>query len=206
MVDYRLYIVSGFFLNRPLWVSAITFALAIDQNLWFVDFVSYIFTNKFLIGVAKYLTWPNTVSDWIIEQLWQHWTKKATCTHHLWFPLLCWWSLWRMTPKDQSSYPLIPTIALGLMIEFCLSSLSRIFVPLYAMWPPSTGKSRKKEKVYLNINLSYGGWKDVKIMPWIFNPWWNENFGARWYQYLPYQCLVWGVINAILCAPLFLVL
>jgi hypothetical protein len=32
--------------------------VSVDQLLWYVDIVGYLFKRKFIIGVAKYIIWP----------------------------------------------------------------------------------------------------------------------------------------------------
>jgi hypothetical protein len=32
--------------------------VSVDQLLWYIDILGYIFTKKFVIGVAKYIIWP----------------------------------------------------------------------------------------------------------------------------------------------------
>ena len=32
--------------------------VSIDQILWYVDLIGYVFKRKFIIGVAKYIIWP----------------------------------------------------------------------------------------------------------------------------------------------------
>ena len=52
--------------------------ISVDQVLWYVDLIGYVFTKKFVIGVAKYITWPETTK-----------LRLMTSSHHLWFiPLL----------------------------------------------------------------------------------------------------------------------
>jgi len=173
--------------------------------LWFVDIASWFYKGKFAVGVAQYLIWPET-----------HWYKKVTCTHHLWYTPIMLYVLWRYAPMHGNAFPFGATVVLGLCIEFLLSACSRFFLPSHAWWPVENPKQKHLEDTrrndkgqiiklqYLNVNLSYSGWKDTKILKSVFSPNWAA--GAPWYQYLPYQCVAWGAANAALCAPFFLLL
>lgn len=93
-------------------------------------------SGVFPVGVAKYLTWPET-----------SWTTRVTCTHHLWtIPLL-------LTASggvvSYSSY------FLSLIIMITNVSLSRLMIP-------NELRVGKKYK-YLNVNLSHELWKDINI-------------------------------------------
>lgn len=110
------------------------------------------------MGVAKYLTWPQTT-----------WITRVTCTHHLWtIPLL-------MTTSGGG----VPISALGLSsvlmtLNVCLS---RFLIPFEVVVPvvscirkggnstTSNDKDihQKNKSKYLNVNLSHELWKDIKI-------------------------------------------
>jgi len=64
--------------NRPLLVSAAACAVSIDQVMWWVDVGGWLLSGSWPIGVAKYLSWPET-----------SWGRRVTSTHHLWFLPLC---------------------------------------------------------------------------------------------------------------------
>lgn len=68
----------GFLLKDPILMASAACTILIDQALWYIDVLVFIFTRKWIIGVAKYLTWKETPIF-----------KKLTCTHHLWFEPLC---------------------------------------------------------------------------------------------------------------------
>jgi hypothetical protein len=44
----------------------------------YVDVAAWVLTGRFPIGVAKYLTWPET-----------SWARRLTSTHHVWFMPFC---------------------------------------------------------------------------------------------------------------------
>merc|ERR1712146_109 len=114
--------------------------IAIDQILWYFDCVGYVFIGKFKVGVAKYLIWPDT-----------HWTSKITATHHLWFIPFVGYILARSGGlKFESWY-------LSAIAMTCLWIVSRHTVP-------KTLKNKKDDtELYMNVNLAYELWKDVKI-------------------------------------------
>ena len=111
------------------------FFFSLDKKLYL--YILFIFGNndcrKFPIGVAKYLTWPNT-----------NWMTRLTCTHHLWtIPLILYNTI---VTTEGFVY------AFGLsMIIVCIN------VILSRFWSPSLIHPTK----YLNVNLSHSLWKDI---------------------------------------------
>lgn len=93
--------------------------------------------RKFPIGVAKYLTWPNT-----------NWMTRLTCTHHLWtIPFIMYMTATTTTTTKEGF-----VYAFGLsMIIICIN------VILSRYWSPSLIHPTK----YLNVNLSHSLWKDI---------------------------------------------
>lgn len=68
----------GFWSGRPQLVGAAVCTVAIDQILWYVDLVGYLVSGKWVVGVAKYMTWESTT-----------WKRRLSSSHHLWFMPLC---------------------------------------------------------------------------------------------------------------------
>jgi hypothetical protein len=97
--------------GRPVITAAFCITVGIDQLLWYVDILGWLFTGKFVIGVAKYLTWPNTP-----------WSTRFTCTHHLWtLPLFL----------GYAQAPLnLHTLWLSFVIMVLHVSMSRYMIPL----------------------------------------------------------------------------
>lgn len=120
--------------NREI-VSAAVVSVALDQSLWWVDIGSYIVSQKFHVGVAKYLIWPETT-----------WSRVVTATHHLWFIPI---SAYLNEGLPDSG------IYLGIVIVAYMALISRWCIPFEI---PYHGKMR-----YMNINCTYECWKDVKI-------------------------------------------
>lgn len=74
----------GVLLDSPLMVGSAVTTVAIDQICWYVDILGYIATKKFIVGVTKYITLPETGLS-----------KIYTAMHHLWFMPLFFWVLRR---------------------------------------------------------------------------------------------------------------
>lgn len=126
----------GMLTGRPLLVAASLVTVLTDQLCWYVDCISYLFTRRFVIGAAKYLTWP-TIS----------FARKVTSFHHLWFFPVCFYTLGFHLPAYSWHVSCVFTLT-GLV--YC-----RFFTPLSA--------SDGVQIHYLNINGAYEFWKDVPI-------------------------------------------
>ena len=103
--------------------------------------------GKFVVGVCKYLLWPET-----------RLARKVTSSHHLWcIPLLVWGCgglHWLALPLS-----FVATTA-GVL-------LTRVMVPPFVNTMEEVGDGTvvgKDGRVhYLNVNLSYEVWKDIKF-------------------------------------------
>jgi hypothetical protein len=120
-------------------VGAAVASIALDQSMWWVDIFTYFTVGKFGIGVAKYITWPETT-----------WTKIFTGTHHLWF-----------IPVAAYLNDGLPwgSLKLSVIAVAFMSVFTRLVIPFQI---PYQGKLR-----YMNINCTYECWKDVKI--WVLH-------------------------------------
>ena len=68
----------GLYYDRSLIIEVALLNVSMDQTLWWLDCVGYLFTGKWVAGVAKYLADPTIYA-----------MRKMTAFHHLWFlPLL----------------------------------------------------------------------------------------------------------------------
>lgn len=96
--------------------------------------------KKFPIGVSKYLFWPGTT-----------WASRLTSSHHLWtIPLVLWANV-------ESLHVLtLPLSALAVIVNV---SLSRLLIP---HWIAASERDKLAEH-YLNVNLAYEVWSDVKV-------------------------------------------
>jgi hypothetical protein len=96
--------------HRPIITAAFCVTVGIDQLLWYVDVLSWITSGHFVVGVAKYLTWPSTP-----------WATRLTCTHHLWtLPLFLGYAAAPLTHQ---------ALALSGIIMVLHVTLSRLMTP-----------------------------------------------------------------------------
>jgi hypothetical protein len=97
--------------RKPVITASFCITIGIDQLLWYIDILGWLLSGRFVIGVAKYLTWPSTP-----------WSTKFTCTHHLWtLPLFL----------GYAQAPLsLHTLWLSFVIMVLHVSLSRYMIPL----------------------------------------------------------------------------
>ena len=124
------------------------------------------------MGVAKYLTWPQTT-----------WTSRITCTHHLWtIPLL-------LTACGGVMVP--PSLFLSLVLTVTAICLSRILTP-------SEIRVGKKQCKYMNINLAHEMWTDIKIPFFQINceNWALYLFRAIW-RWQAFNTLMFGLLTAL---------
>lgn len=125
----------GAILGKNDIVSASVICVALDQTLWWVDVLTFVLTQKFRVGVAKYLIWPETT-----------WNKIITSTHHLWFIPVCAYF------NDGLA---LDGLKLSVLMVLYLSVFTRMCVPFEINFE---GKAK-----YMNINCTYECWKDVKL-------------------------------------------
>jgi hypothetical protein len=187
----------GLYSGRPHMVSTAAICVSIDQVMWYIDISGFMITylthtykrkrlnqvgavvveeeegkgggGIWLIGVAKYLVWPETT-----------WSRRITSIHHLWFMPLCMYLVGipvkSCTMTQLNSYSLsndelrwlqlLKSYASTFLLEFGLSCLlvftmaiaARLFTPFHAKFDP-----KSQQVVYLNVNLAYEVWPDVTI-------------------------------------------
>lgn len=122
--------------NRPALAMAYCIVVGIDQLLWYIDLGMYAVLGKFPIGVANYLTWPEN----------SNWSSRITCSHHLWtIPLVLFGLRLRMEPA------VLPLALISVTVNILLSR-----------WLTPAEVRTEKGTFYLNVNLSYAVWKDIK--------------------------------------------
>lgn len=152
--------------GRPTLLASAATTIAIDQMLWYVDILGFLFTRKWPIGVAAYLTWPETP-----------FIKNITATHHIWFiPLILYLLRGRAT-----GFP-IKSLGTAIMVNFLGASFSRLFAPRELVAPDGT-------VTHLNINLAHECWKDIKI-PFLHT---TDNGPAA--LYIPHLMLWWNATD-----------
>lgn len=126
----------GLISGRPILAQAFCVAVGFDQLLWYVDLACYAIFNTFPIGVSKYLFQPGT-----------SWLSRSTSTHHLWtIPLV----LWTCKSLHIASLPLANLAIWANVLP------SRLLTPF-------TIDVDGKQQIYLNMNLAYEMWSDVKM-------------------------------------------
>mmetsp|Transcript_19080 Transcript_19080/g.24888 ORF Transcript_19080/g.24888 Transcript_19080/m.24888 type:complete len:296 (-) Transcript_19080:60-947(-) len=161
--------IYGFMTNRPRLVSAATMSVSIDQVMWYVDVVGFILSRMvsskpvWIVGVAKYLVWPET-----------SWGRRITSIHHLWFiPMTIYtvgiptYSCNTMNSQISVFHSFMVDFTLSMFIVVVIAILARILTPFHEnSSSPSTStiaKTSTTVSVYLNINLVYEVWPDVKV-------------------------------------------
>jgi hypothetical protein len=108
----------GLYTRRPVLVFASMVSIGVDQAPWYIDVGGWAVTGTFPVGVAKYLTWPETTL-----------TKKLTSAHHLWFMPLAVWCIrsvqWNVGWE---------TLGVSMAIIFAEAVVSRAMVPFEIEW------------------------------------------------------------------------
>ncbi|CAB9508071.1 expressed unknown protein [Seminavis robusta] len=133
------------FSHRPMISLACCVTVGINQLLWYVDLLAYMAVGKFPLGVATYLTWPETTN-----------AKRVTVTHHLWtIPVL-------MTTSG-GDYPFPSSYMLSFLLMVLNVCLSRAMIPADIQIPLAVKGEVKMQTKYLNVNLSHELWKDIKF-------------------------------------------
>ena len=185
----------GLYTHRPLLVTAHLIVVSIDQILWYVDLTGWFLSSsssrgkikRFPIGVAKYLTWPETSV-----------ATRVTCTHHLWtIPVLlygCWcWTLTHgngsgdgngnvsiggggngdgngLTLQDfmgAAAYgfsAIVMSLSVGLsrwMTPFFITDEDAHAANASTNANANANANAKTSTKYLNVNLSHELWKDI---------------------------------------------
>ena len=133
----------GIATNRPLMVGIAVCIVAVDQLCWYIDVIGYLFTRKFIVGVAKYMVQPTTT-----------WVHFLTGTHHLWFIPLC--IFWLTTHQGIPPGSYWGSVSVTSIIALA----ARVFTP-YSI---RCGAYSKDVRVW-NINLAYEFYEDVQIAP-----------------------------------------
>lgn len=150
--------------------------MAIDQVLWYVDLCGYLILGKLPIKVCGYLFWPST-----------HFAKKVTGMHHLVFvPLvvtLC---------ARGAGVPLARGFVVSAVQSVVSQAVCRFSTPLELPPPPGEDEPR-----YMNINLCYEVFRDLKGVDWI-----KRHDRARPAVYLPWMLWIWNLGNFLLFTTL----
>lgn len=159
--------ICGILKKSPIIIGASMVMISIDQCLWYLDIIGFALFRKFPVGVAQYITWPSTTK-----------LRLMTSTHHIWFiPLL----IAVLKDTTQLSHP---TFFMSFIMTLFQSILGRVLAPRYI-------KKKGCSDIYMNINLAYELWKDVKIKAL------SRYDNASGYKAVPFGNLVWNAGNYI---------
>ena len=163
----------GYIQGWPLLIGTAACIVCVDQLCWYIDFLLYPATGKFVIGVAKYLVSPETSVIHV-----------ATSTHHVWFLPLLAWSLraWGIAIPCQS-------YACSVIITAVLACAARAATPFHV-------RERDGSVKYFNINLAYAFWRDIHISPL------HALDHAPAFAYVPWIIALCNVLNFVPCLAL----
>lgn len=132
-----------------------------------IDAGVWVLTGIFPFGNAKYLAWRSTNLVEVLSTL-----------HHLWFIPLCFANLYGNGSLTYSGF------FLALVISGFLGTLCRLITPKTYTY--------KKEVHYLNINMSYEMWPDIKH--------WTAHLcdppQYPWIIFFPYAVLYTNLLNS----------
>ena len=168
----------GMLTNTPLLTGLSCVIVAVDQMCWYLDITGFMLFNKYYIGVAKYLSHPNTSVS-----------KKLTAWHHIWFmPLMLYTLHWQLPAFS---------FIMGSIMASSMTLVSRPSIPFYCLSQNRDEESNKHKLIYLNVNCPYAFWEDI---PFSFLHVLNHK---AWYLYIPYLFLI---ANFVLNLPAVLLL
>eukprot|EP00933_Yihiella_yeosuensis_P065038 TRINITY_DN68633_c0_g1_i1.p1 TRINITY_DN68633_c0_g1~~TRINITY_DN68633_c0_g1_i1.p1 ORF type:complete len:316 (+),score=33.90 TRINITY_DN68633_c0_g1_i1:46-948(+) len=162
------------YLRRPALLCACALWVAIDQVLWYVDIIGYALIGKFPVKVCGYLFWPST-----------SWTRRITSLHHVLFApivvILC--ARGRGVPLGRG---------------FLISLAQTVICQLICRYTTPLEMPHKKEKnglYYMNINLCYEAFRDVKVA------WIRRCDRMKPIIYLPWMLWIWNLGNFLFFIP-----
>jgi len=152
-------VLVGLWTGRPLVAGTGVLIVATDQTGWSVDSLGYLLFRSFPLGVAKFLTWPET-----------SFVKKVTTTHHLWFLPFAFSCLSGFGGLHVGSWYLSVALT-AFLCAFC-----RVTTP--KSMPLPNGQT-----IYLNINMGFEFWKDVQLgfLHACDGKWWPVYFAYLWW-------------------------
>jgi hypothetical protein len=177
----------GCITGQPSLISSALAIVGLDQCIWYVECTIWLFTRKFPLGVASYITWPEVGL-----------VRKITTMHHLWFLPFGFYCL-RGAHYHEHAW------LHGSSLATLLVLLARLVTPCYS-WLPMTPEKKaifeaheahkpglsadgKWYLEYLNINLAFVFWVSIKIP--LFHL--CDEYPA--FIYVPYMSLVMSACN-----------
>eukprot|EP00920_Eleutheroschizon_duboscqi_P005642 GHVT01013204.1.p1 GENE.GHVT01013204.1~~GHVT01013204.1.p1 ORF type:complete len:392 (-),score=53.45 GHVT01013204.1:1098-2273(-) len=177
----------GLWLGQPLLVGVAACVVVLDQMLWYVDVTGYLFLGRFYVGVARYISWPQTPL-----------MKKIFSTHHIWFLPYCAWLSSRCGRGLQVHF-FFGSLLLTAVLLICSRIIPfEIEVPsrMLAHTSQAATGDRHYTPVYLNVNLAHAAWRDVRnsiLSKYDFQP---------IYKTLPWNILFWNGGSLVFFLPL----
>jgi hypothetical protein len=199
--------------QRPNLVGAAMASCCADQVFWYVDFLGYAVLRKFVVGVAGYMVWPQTSMVTRLTSLHHIWfipLCAAYISEQSERPAAQLEDLVeageaievgaRAGGEARSSsdggrggvlarrpargaFNAKVSYALSMVGVLVCSILSRVLTP-YSVWSEKLGAVK-----YMNINLSYEMWRDVKI------GFLHVLDGASAFVFTPALLLFYNVVN-----------
>eukprot|EP00434_Breviolum_minutum_P003192 symbB.v1.2.002810.t1/scaffold91.1/size338584/15 len=160
---------AAILLQRPVLLCAQGILVAIDQVLWYVDLLGYLFLGKLPVKVVGYLLWPSTPLS-----------RRISCIHHVLFePLVIY------VGSQGQSLPVGRAFLVALLQTIVCQAICRYTTPLEI-------QLANGEVSYLNINLCYECFRDVKVA------WIRRYDRAKPAIYLPWMLWIWNGGNLLL--------
>jgi len=156
----------GMFLHSISIISAAVTMTSMAHCLWIIDATAWLITGHFPLGNAKYLAWR---SSNIVEIL--------STLHHVWFIPLCFINLYGNGALIKDGF------VMAFLLSASLGLLCRLITPKTFTY--------QKKCHYLNINMSYEMWPDIKH--WtahLFDP-----PKYSWFVYFPYGIIYLNFLN-----------
>lgn len=155
--------------RRPVLLCAQGLLVAIDQVLWYVDLLGFLVLGKLPVKVVGYLFWPSTPLS-----------RRISCIHHLLFePLVIY------VGSQGQSLPVGRAFLVAFAQTVLCQAVCRFSTPLEIQRPNG-------ELCYLNINLCYECFRDVKMA-------WLRRYDRRSAAvYLPWMLGIWNGGNVLL--------
>lgn len=160
-------------LQRPALLCAQAILVAIDQVLWYVDIFGYIATGKLPLKVVGYLFFPETPIS-----------RKVTCVHHVLFEPFVIFVL-----AHGQSLPVGRAFVVSALQTVACQAVCRYTTPLQLL-------GDEGQKCYLNINLCYEVFRDIKVA------WIRRYDNAAPHIYLPWMLWIWNLGNLLLFVAL----
>ncbi|CAJ1419665.1 unnamed protein product [Effrenium voratum] len=164
-------------LRRPALLCAQGIFVAIDQVLWYVDWLGYLLFGKFPVKVIAYLFWPTTPPS-----------RRISSLHHVLFgPFVIWLG------SRECCLPLGRGFVVSLAQTIVCEVICRYTTPLEVI-------DRNGAVCYMNLNLCYEAFRDVKVS-WIRV--FDRDIAIR---YLPWMLWIWNAGNMGLFSMLAVIL